>query len=326
MISVIFPVFNEEGSLRELHQRLVCVLDKIGEPYEIIAVDDGSTDQSRKILAELRPIKAVLLSRNFGQNAALDAGFKLSIGDFVVTIDSDLQMLPEDIPLIIKKLKEGYGAVVGYRKDRYDTFSRRLFSRISNRLVARITGVKLHDFGCSLKGFRKEFIDGVQLLGETLIFMPVFAHDRGAQVIEVPVSHQPRKHGMSKYSIGEMTFVFFDLISVKFLLNYFAKPLHFFGIWSLISLGIGIISFGTAIILKLFHIKDLSVTPLPLIGTMLTISAVLLFMIGFIAEILLRIYYGQQDCGQYMIYEVIKNNKESNDDSKCLVAESDFKI
>lgn len=308
MISVIFPVYNEEDNLRELHQRLVNTLEKIGDPYEIIAVDDGSFDQSRKILADLKPIKAVLFSRNFGQNAALDAGFKLSIGDYIVTIDSDLQLDPEDIALVVQKLREGCGAVVGHRQNRHDSFNRRLFSRLSNWLIARITGVKLHDFSCSLKGYRREFIDGVQLLGETFIFMPVFAHDRGAKVIEIPVSHHLRLRGKSKHSIGEMIFVFFDLISVKFLLNYFAKPLHFFGIWSLISLLLGAMAFGTAIELKVAHLKNFSVTPLPLIGTMLTILSVLLFMIGFIAEILLRIYYSQQDRGgQYMIYEVIKN-------------------
>ena len=307
MISVIFPVYNEEGNLRELHERLVRALDGIGDPYEIIAVDDGSKDQSRKILSELRPIKAVLFSRNFGQNAALDAGFKVAIGDYIISIDSDLQVAPEDIPMIVAKLKEGCGAVVGWRKDREDSFGRRLFSRLSNWLVARVTGVQIHDFSCSLKGYRKEFIDGVQLLGETFIFMPVFAHDRGARIAEVVVSHQPRKSGVSKHSIGEMIFVLFDLISIKFLFSYFAKPLRFFGIWSFVSLILAGLSFGLAIILKLAHIKDLSVTPLPLIGTMLTILAVLLFMIGFVTEILLRIYYGQRDRSQYMIYEVIKN-------------------
>lgn len=308
MISVIFPVYNEEGNLRELHERLVKVMNLINEPYEIIAVDDGSKDQSRKILAELSPIKAVLFSRNFGQNAAIDAGFKVSIGDYIITIDSDLQLEPEDIPLIVNKLKEGNGAVVGWRKDRHDSFSRRIFSRASNWLVARVTGVDIHDFSCSLKGYRREFVEGIQLLGETFIFMPIFAHDRGARVAEVEVSHRPRKHGQSKHSIGEMIFVFFDLISIKFLLTYFAKPLHFFGTWSLVSFLLAILSFGTAIILKLAQIKNFTVTPLPLVGTMLSILAVLLFMIGFVAEILLRIYYGQQDRSQYMIYEVIKNN------------------
>lgn len=307
MISVIFPVYNEENNLRELHERLVKVLSGLGEPYEIIAVDDGSKDQSRKILSELSPIKAVLFSRNFGQNAAIDAGFKIANGDFIITIDSDLQLAPEDIPLIVEKLKKDCGAVVGWRKDRHDSFGRRVFSRFSNWLVARITSVKLHDFSCSLKGYRREFIEGTQLLGETFIFMPVFAHDRGARIGEVVVSHHPRKHGESKHTIGEMVFVFFDLISIKFLLNYFAKPLHFFGIWSLVSMLLAMLSFGVAIVLKLTHIKDFTVTPLPLIGTMLTILAVLLFMIGFVAEILLRIYYGQRDRSQYMIYEIIKN-------------------
>jgi glycosyltransferase involved in cell wall biosynthesis len=307
MISVIFPVYNEEGSLEELHSRLVKVLDGLSEPYEIIAVDDGSTDKSREILSRLSPIRAVLLSRNFGQNSAVDAGFQVSVGDYIITIDSDLQMSPEDIPLIFEKLKQGYGAVVGWRKDRHDSFSRRVFSRASNWLISKVTGVRLHDFSCSLKGYRREYVEGVQLLGETFIFMPVFAHDRGAKVLEVEVTHKERKQGVSKHSIGEMIFVLFDLISVKFLLNYFAKPLRFFGICSLVSLVLAFISFGTAIVLKIMDLKDLTVTPLPLIGTMFTMLAVILFMIGFVAEILLRIYYGQQERSQYMIYEVIKN-------------------
>jgi len=218
-----------------------------------------------------------------------------------------LQMSPEDITKIFEKLKEGYGTVVGWRKDRHDSISRRIFSRISNWLVARITGVNLHDFSCSLKGYRREFVEGIQLLGETFIFMPVFAHDRGARIAEVPVLHSERKHGKSKHSIGEMIFVFFDLISIKFLLNYFAKPLRFFGTLSIVSLFLGTASFVSAIVLKFVHIRNFSDTPLPLIGTMLIILTVLLFMIGFVAEILLRIYYGQQDRSQYMIYEVIKN-------------------
>lgn len=307
MISVIFPVYNEGASLVELHQRLVKTLSTLGEPYEIIAVDDGSTDNSRQILTSLIPITVVMFSRNFGQNAAIDAGFKVAIGDFVVTLDSDLQNVPEDIPAVIKKLKEGYGAVVGWRKERHDVWSRRLFSKMANWLIGRVTKVKLHDFSCSLKGYRREFIDGVQLLGETFIFMPVFAHDRGAKVTEIEVAHHARQAGVSKHRVSEMAYVLFDLLSVKFLLNYFAKPLRFFGSVALIVLILSGSIFGLALALKLLHIKDLSVTPLPLISTMLAILAVLIFILGFITEILLRIYYAGKDTNHYMIYEVVKN-------------------
>lgn len=310
MISVIFPVYNEEKSVKELHERLVRVLSALNEPYEIVAVDDGSADNSRKILSECSPVTLVMFSRNFGQNAALDAGFKVAIGDIVITIDSDLQNEPEDIPKIIQKLHEGYGAVVGWRKNRRDPLARKIFSRLANWLVNRVTGLKIHDFSCALKGYRREFIDGIQLLGETFIFMPVFAHDRGAKVTEVEIKHNPRRRGKSKHSVGEMVYVFFDLISVKFLLNYFAKPLRFFGGLSLVSGGLGALAFAAAIILKILHLKDLTVTPLPLIGTMLTILAVLLFAMGFMVEILLRIYYENKESAPYMIYEIKKNRIE----------------
>ncbi|MBI5412993.1 glycosyltransferase family 2 protein [Candidatus Peregrinibacteria bacterium] len=307
MISVIFPVYNEEVMIEELHRRLVAVLSTLKEPFEIIAVDDGSTDKSREKLMALAPITLVMFSRNFGQNAALDAGFQVAIGDIVITIDSDLQNAPEDIPKLVEKLKNGYGTVVGWRKKRHDVMRRRLFSALANWLISKVTGIPLHDFSCALKGYRREFIDGVQLLGETFIFMPVFAHDRGAKVAEVEIRHNPRLSGVSKHHIGEMIYVLFDLLSVKFLLNYFAKPLRFFGSLALFFLILGIGSFGTAVVLKLLHIKNLSVTPLPLIGTMLTILAVLIFILGFITEILLRIYYSNKENTQYMIYEVVKN-------------------
>ncbi|OGH64480.1 MAG: hypothetical protein A2821_03090 [Candidatus Magasanikbacteria bacterium RIFCSPHIGHO2_01_FULL_41_23] len=308
MISVIFPVYNEEGSVEELHGRLVKVLSNLGEPYEIIAVDDGSSDGSRQKLVSLNPITVVMLSRNFGQNAALDAGFQVAIGDIVVTIDADLQNQPEDIPQLIEKLRTGYGAAVGWRKNRRDSWSRRLFSLVANWVVRRVTGVPLHDFSCSLKAYRREFIDGVQLLGETFIFMPIFAYDRGAKLIEVEVQHSKRSSGVSKYHISGMMFVLFDLLSVKFLLNYFARPLRFFGSWAVVFFVSALFVFGGAVTLKLLHLKDLSVTPLPLIGTMLTILSVLTFMLGFVTEILLRIYYNQKDSTPYMIYEIIKKN------------------
>ncbi|MBI2989737.1 MAG: glycosyltransferase family 2 protein [Candidatus Magasanikbacteria bacterium] len=307
MISVLIPVYNEKNSLKELHERLVNTLEKTGEAFEIVFVDDGSTDGSREILSVLSPATLVLFSKNFGQNAAVDAGFQVAIGDYIITMDSDLQQAPEDILLLYEKLREGYGAVVGRRRDRKDSFSRRVFSRLANWLVRRMTDIPLHDFSCSLKGYRREFVDGVQLLGETFIFMPIFAHHRGANVVEVPVSHFPRKTGESKHKISEMIFVFFDLLSVKFLLGYFAKPLRFFGVSALGSFVLGLFSFAAALALKIMGIKDLTVTPLPLIGTMFVILSVLLFMLGLVTEILLRIYYEQKDHSQYMIYEVIKN-------------------
>jgi len=309
MISVIFPVYNEEGNLEELHNRLVSTLNSIGEPYEIIAVDDGSVDNSRKILMSFKPITIVMFSRNFGENAAVDAGFKVAMGDYIIKIDSDLQNDPEDIPRIVEKLKEGYGVVKGWRKDRYkgDKWDRVLFSKLANWLVRKVTGVQLHDFSSPLEGYRREFIEDVNLLGETFVFLSIFAHDRGAKIFELPISHRERKSGMSKHRVSEMMFVFFDLVSIKFLLKYFTKPLRFFGGASLLFLFFSFLAFMWAIYLKFKGLEFLSDTPLPLIGTMLVILSVLTFMMGFVTEILLRIYYESKGRSQYMIYEIIKN-------------------
>lgn len=309
MISVIFPVYNEEGNLNELHSRLVSVLNGIGEPYEIIAVDDGSTDNSRKILMSLKPLTVVMFSRNFGENAAVDAGFKVAMGDYIVKIDSDLQNDPEDIPKIIEKLKAGYGVVKGWRKDRYegDKWNRVLFSKMANWLIRAVTGVQLHDFSSPLEGYRREFIEDVNLLGETFVFLPIFAHDRGAKIFELPIVHKERKSGMSKHHVSEMMFVFFDLISVKFLLKYFTKPLRFFGSASVLFFLLAVIAFVWSIGLKIAGTENFSDTPLPIIGTMLVILSVLTFMMGFVTEILLRIYYENKGRSQYMIYEIVKN-------------------
>lgn len=308
MISVIFPVFNIASIIEELHRRLVLVLESLGEPYEIIAVDNSSTDGTRQKLVKLSPITAVLLSRNFGENAAYDAGFKMAIGDFVVTIGGDLENNPEDIKKIVDKLREGYGVVSSWRKNRQDVFYRKLFSRFANWLVSKISGVKLRDFHSSLKGYRREFIDGIQILGETFIFMPIFAHDRGARVAEIKVD-SPAGGAKSGRKISEMVELFFDLISVKFLLNYFSQPLRFFGKWSLFSLFLAAAAFIWAVIMKILGTNDFSTTPLPVISTMFVILSVTLFMLGFITEILLRIYYDKKDGAPYMIYEVVKNKK-----------------
>lgn len=306
MISAVFPVYNEEGSVAELHARLKRTLDSFGEEYEIIAVDDGSRDRTREILSNLTPLKLVVLARNFGQNAAIDAGLKHARGDIVVTLDGDLQNPPEEIPKLVRKLKSGFDVVVGRRKNRQDSFSRRFFSKLANQAVYFFTGVKLHDFGCALKCYRSFFIQDLRLLGETFIFLPIIAHSRGAKIAEVEVHHAPRQAGLSKHGIGDMSKVLFDLISVKFFISYFGKPLRFFGILSLFSLILASMFSGWAIILKIWSIKNFSDTPLLLIAILFIILAVLLFMLGFIVEILLRIYY-TKDVSPYKILEIVEN-------------------
>lgn len=301
MISVLIPIYNNERTLPELHRRLVSTLAGLHESYEIIAVDDGSTDASRRLLAALSPITAVLLSRQFGESAALDAGFKMAIGDFILTIDPNLECVPEDIPNIILKLREGYGAVAGVRVGKA-----RFLSRLANALISRSTGVRLTDYSASLKGYRREFIDGVQLFGDTVLFMPVFAFDRGARVAEVPLRSARRRRPRR---VADAVHFIFDLINVKFLLNYFSKPLRFFGAWSAWCAALAALAALISVALKVMESTLIHPVLLPLIGVLFVILSIILFMLGFITEILLRIYYERKDSAPYLIYEVVKNKE-----------------
>lgn len=307
MISVVFPAYNEEASIDEFHRRLKAVLEAVGEPYEIIAVDDGSRDRTSEKLLRLSPLKLILFARNYGQNAALDAGLKVAKGDVVITIDSDLQNPPEEIPRLLSAIHEGYDVVVGWRRQRHDTLGRRLFSRVANRVTSAVTGIVLHDFSCALKAYRREFIEGVKLFGETFIFLPVFAVSRGARLTEVVVAHEPRRGGESKHTVGEMVRVIFDLIAVKFLLSYFGRPMQFFGIGALVSWVVAAFAAGWATVLKLTGAKNYSETPLPIVATLFVIMGVLLFMLGFLVEILLRIYHASGKSSPYSIKKIIEN-------------------
>lgn len=300
MISVIIPVHNNERTLPELHRRLVAVLTAQGEPFEIIGVDDGSVDDSRRILTALSPVTAVLFSKRFGESAALDAGCKMALGDFIVTIDSEFDCVPEDIPKIIAKLREGYGAVSSVRAGEMH-----FLSRIANALISRSTGVRLTDYNASLKGYRREFIDGVQLLGSTFLFLPVFAADRGAKVAEVPVN-SVRRYERGRRVADAFNFVF-DLISVKFFLNYFSRPLCFFGAWSACFAALALLAAVFSVFLKLIESTFIHPVLLPLIGVLFVILSIILFMLGFVTEILLRIYYERKDSTPYLIYEIVKN-------------------
>ena len=306
MISIIIPVFNSAKTIREVHHRLIGVLKVCGEPYEIIAVDNGSTDESRKILQSLSPVTAVLLSKNFGENAALDAGFKMAIGDFIITIDGELACNPEDVLPVLKKLKEGFGAVSGWRKGRQGSLYARILSSIANAIISASTHVRLNDYSSSLKGYRREFIDGIQLLGNTSLFMPIFASDRGARVAEIPIS---ASHGgrIRRRSVSDALCFLFDLVSVKFLLNYFSRPLRFFGSWAVFFGGLAVGAAIVSIALKILHSTVIHPVLLPLVGVMFVILSIILFMLGFVTEILLRIYYERKDNAPYLIYEVLKN-------------------
>ena len=235
-LSILIPVYNEEGNLSLLYEKLVAALKKVGRPYEVIFVDDGSSDGSLEILLDLREknpnVKIISFSRNFGQTAALSAGIDFSKGDIIIPMDGDLQNDPEDILPLLQKIEEGYDVVSGWRKDRKDPFfTRRLPSMIANKIISWIGGVHLHDYGCTLKAYRRDILKNIRLYGEMHRFIPIYAQWIGARVSEIPVRHFPRGSGLSKYGMNRVFKVILDLMVVKFLLSYSQKPIYVFGGW-----------------------------------------------------------------------------------------------
>lgn len=313
-ISIVLPIYNEEENLKELHSKLTESLSKLKLKYEIIAVDDGSNDNSFKVLKELAQsdplLKVIRFRCNFGQTAAISAGFHHAKGNIIITMDSDLQNDPADIPKLLEKIDEGYDVVSGWRYDRKDKFfSRRLPSIIANKLIVKLTGVKIHDFGCSLKAYKKEIIDSINLYGEMHRFLPALAKWAGANITEIKVQHHPRKHGKSKYGISRTTKVILDLITVKFLLSYSTKPIRFFGYMGLTSGFIGFIICLYLSIGKLFFpSEDTSLIkrmPLLLLGILLILVGIQLVTMGLLAEIMIRTYYESQKKPIYHIREII---------------------
>lgn len=312
MISVIFPAYNEEKNVSLLHKQIYTLLQNIGDSFEIIAVDDGSTDNTLDVLKKLSPIIIVSLAKNRGQSAALDAGIKKSRGDIIVTIDADLQNDPQDILLLVEKLKEGYDVVSGWREDRHDNFSRKIISCFANWLTSSITGLKLHDSAGPLKVMRRNALEGINLYGEMHSFLPAILFARGARVTEVPVRHFHRKSGQSKYHFTKLMKSFADLLVVKFMSDYMARPFLFFGGWGLVSIFLGFISGIASLALKLMGLFHLSQTPLPTLAALFIVVGVILIMMGFLAEIVLRIYYENKGATPYIIKTTIEN-KNRND-------------
>jgi glycosyltransferase involved in cell wall biosynthesis len=308
-LSVVIPIRNEDASLRELHRELTETLTLWGRPYEIIFVDDGSTDRSFETMAELQAAdpstRVIRLRRNFGQTAAFAAGFDYARGRLIVTSDGDLQNDPRDIPAMIAMIDRGHDIVCGWRKTRQDPFfSRRLPSTIANALISAVTGVHLHDYGCSLKVFRAEIVKGMRLYGEMHRFLPAIASEQTASIVEMGVNHRPRKYGRSKYGIGRTGRVILDLLTVKFLLSYSTRPLQFFG---LLGACIGLL--GAAISGWLAYewvigATSLSNRPLLLLGILLIVTGVQLVTIGLVAEIQARTYHESQNKATYAIREI----------------------
>jgi len=277
-LSVIAPLLNEEQNIETLYQELVDVLIKLDQEYEIIFVDDGSTDRTFEVLSKIQKndsrVKAIRFRKNFGQTAALSAGFDHARGDIIVTLDADLQNDSQDIPKLIEKLNEGYDIVNGWRFDRKDPFiSRRLPSIIANKIISIITRVKLHDYGCTLRVFRKEIIKNIRLYGEMHRFIPAIASGMGISICEVKVNHRARKYGKSKYGISRTIRVILDLITVKFLLSYATRPIQVFGLLGFCS---GVIGFAIALYLTIQR----QFFEIPLANRPLLLLAILLIFIG----------------------------------------------
>lgn len=307
-VSIIVPVYNEEANLPELFSKLDELMTLGTHEWEVVLVNDGSKDESGRLIdekaAEDERYAAVQFRRNFGQTAAMQAGFDYAKGQVVVPLDADLQNDPADIPMLLKKLDEGYDVVSGWRKKRQDKRFRRVFlSRVANALISWISGVKLHDYGCSLKAYRKSVMSEVRLYGEMHRFIPIYAAWQGGRITEVPVNHFPRTKGVSKYGMERVFKVILDLIVVKFLHGYSQKPMYVFG-----GFGLGCFSASglfalIAIALKLFEIRNFSRTPLPLFCLFFALMGVYSILMGLLAEIITRTYYEAQNKKTYRVRE-----------------------
>ncbi len=310
-LSVIIPVYNEEPNLYRLYQQLIATLDNMPESWEVIFIDDASQDGSFGILSELhdkdKRIRVIRFRRNYGQTAGLSAGFDHARGQIVITLDADLQNDPADIPMLLEKMREGgYDIVSGWRKERKDnTLLRKVPSHVANWLISRVTGVYLHDYGCSLKLYRSEVVHNVSLYGELHRFVPALASWMGVRILEVPVHHHPRTAGKSKYNLSRTGRVLLDLITVNFLLNYSAKPMHIFGKWGIISFLVGFAIALYLTILKLATGAQLAQRPLLFLAILLIIVGVQFISMGLLAELLIRIYYEAQHKPIYMVREVL---------------------
>ncbi|MGC8883121.1 MAG: glycosyltransferase family 2 protein [Bryobacteraceae bacterium] len=310
MLSVVIPIHNEEQAILPLYDRLTAVLERLGRPYEIIFVDDASTDRSFELLANLVEtdprLRVVRLRRNFGQTAALSAGFDEARGDVVVSMDGDLQHAPEDLPALVEKLDEGYDIVSGWRKQRNDhLLLRKIPSRIANWLMAKVSGVPLHDFGTTFKAYRAEILKDVNLYGELHRFIPALASFYGARIAEVPIQNPPRAGGASHYGLGRTFNVLFDILTIRFLLKYFTRPMHFFGRIGLVSVSLGGAILAFLLVKKILGYEIIMAHgPLLFTGGLLLLAGLMMFTTGLLGEILMRTYFESQGRRIYAVREI----------------------
>ncbi|TVQ07318.1 MAG: glycosyltransferase [Leptolyngbya sp. DLM2.Bin27] len=311
-LSVVVPVYNEYDSLPALVTAIVGVLDPRGQSYEILGVDDGSTDGScdrlRELAQQYPQLRAVILRRNYGQTAAMAAGFDHAQGQVVVTMDGDLQNDPADIPRLLERLDEGYDLVSGWRKHRQDnTLTRLIPSKIANWLIGGVTGVELHDYGCSLKAYRAEVIRDLNLYGELHRFLPALAFIEGARITEIPVSHHARRFGRSKYGLGRTLRVVMDMLTVYFMKKFLTRPMHVFGSLGLFSMAAGVILGIYLTLVKILADQDIGDRPLLVLAVVLLLAGIQLFSFGLLAELLMRTYHESQQRPIYRVREVVSN-------------------
>ena len=316
-LTVTIPLYNEAENIPTLYARVRAALDGLGKSWELILVDDGSTDGSAALLDKIATddarVTIIHFRRNYGQTAAFMAGIDHARGDIIIPMDGDLQNDPDDIGKLLTKLDEGFDVVSGWRKDRKDNaIKRNLPSRIANGLISRVSGVRLHDYGCSLKAYRREVLDGVKLYGEMHRFVPIYAAWNGARVTEMPVQHHPRLHGESKYGLERVIKVVLDLLVVKFLFRYANKPIYVFGGFGFLSILLGGLAGVWALALKLFAGTSLIQTPLPLLAVFLGAVGVLSILLGLLAEMQNRTYHESQGKAVYRIARVMRRDNEAH--------------
>ncbi len=309
-LSILIPIYNEQPNIAVLMERLFAVLRALPHSFEVLAIDDGSQDGSFQALqaeAARRPeLKVIRFRRNYGQTAAMMAGIDHAAGQVLISIDADLQNDPDDIPVLLDKLAEGYDVVSGWRQDRQDArFRRTLISRMANQMISRISGVKLNDYGCTLKAYRRDIIKDVKLYGEMHRFIPIYAKWMGARVTEIPVRHHPRTRGVSKYGLERVIKVVLDMIVVKFLDRHFVKPIYVFGGVGLASMAFSFIILGVMIWLRLVDGISMILTPLPLLAALFFLVGTTSILMGLLAEMTVRTYFESQRRSAYVVRDSV---------------------
>src|SRR5882724_3729776 len=323
-LSIFLPVYNEEPNLPPLHAKLDTALKALGRTAEIIYVDDGSTDGSLKVLRELarrdNRVRVVALRRNYGQTAAMAAGIDAASGEVLIPMDADMQNDPADIIRLLEKLEEGYDVVSGWRKNRQDKLiTRKIPSMLANRMISWIGGVPLHDYGCSLKAYRRESLADVHLYGEMHRFIPIYASWAGARVTEIPVKHHARTMGQTKYGLSRTLKVVFDLMTIKFMASYQTKPLYIFGSAGMLTFAVSILSGLFAVLMKFVnwpHHADFVQTPLPVLTTVMLVLGIQFFLMGLLAEMLVRTYHESQAKPIYAVKEKIGFTTEGTEKTR----------